>query len=122
MAERSKRRGRNPQVSQVRSLMEGIGGDGCGADGSTDTALLFTLLTERTCPGGGQVWTFPLCKSDIWAQRSGRTEDGHEVECSHQSCVLWGLWRGQRRGLAERSLRSEDGRTADTAELGGTGI
>jgi len=102
--------------------MEGIGGDGCGADGSTDTALLFTLLTERTCPGGGQVWTFPLCKSDIWAQRSGRTEDGHEVECSHQSCVLWGLWRGQRRGLAERSLRSEDGRTADTAELGGTGI
>jgi len=28
------------------------------------------------------------------------------VECSRQSCVLWGLW-------------SEGGRTADTAELGG---
>ncbi len=28
------------------------------------------------------------------------------MECSRQSCVLWGLW-------------SEGGRTADTAELGG---
>ena len=34
MAERSKRRERKPQVSQVRSLMEGIGGDGL-----TDTAM-----------------------------------------------------------------------------------
>ena len=65
MAERSKRRGGKPQVSLIRSLMEGIDGDGCGADGSTDTALLFTLPTERTCPGGGQVRTFPLCKSDV---------------------------------------------------------
>ena len=77
MAERSKRRERKPQVSQVRSLMEGIGGNGCGADGSTDTALLFTLLTERTCPEGGQVWTFSLCKSDVCADWSRRTEDGH---------------------------------------------
>ena len=40
----------------------------------------------------------PLCKSDVWAEWSVRTEDGHGVECSHQSCVLWGLWRGQRCG------------------------
>ena len=42
MAERSKRRGRKPQVSQGRNLMEGIGGDGCGADGLTDTDIQLT--------------------------------------------------------------------------------
>ena len=102
--------------------MEGIGGDGCRADGSTDTALLFTLPTERTCPGGGQVWTLPLCKSDVWAEWSGRTEDGHGVERSHQSCVLRGLLEWSAVGLPQRSLRSEDGRTADTAGMGGRDI
>ena len=46
MAERSKRRGRKLQVSQVRSLMEGIGGDGCGADGSTDTECIMNRDAE----------------------------------------------------------------------------
>ena len=99
MAERSKRRGRNPQDSQVRSLMEDIGGDGCGADGSTDTALLFTLPTERTCPGGGQVWTFPLCKSDVCAARKRSAKPSSEAECSHQSCVLSGSF-GEVSGVA----------------------
>ena len=75
--------------------------------------------TGRALPGKWAALDIPLCKSDVWAEWSGRTDDGHGVERSHQSCVLRGLLEWSAVGLEERSLLSDDGRTADTAELGG---
>ena len=61
----------------------------------------------------------PLCKSDVCAARKRSAKPSSEAECSHQSCVLSGLVERSAVWLAERSLRREDGRTADTAGMGG---
>ena len=49
---------RSRQVSQGRSTMDSIGGGGCGADGSTDTALLLCRRTGRPAKGVGLLWGF----------------------------------------------------------------
>ena len=75
--------------------------------------------TGRALPGKWAALDIPLCKSDVWAERKRSAKPSSGVECSHQSCVLSGLVERSAVWLAERSLRSEDGRTADTAGMGG---
>ena len=75
--------------------------------------------TGRALPGKWAALDIPLCKSDVCAARKRSAKPSSEAECSHQSCVLSGLVERSAVWLAERSLRSEDGRTADTAGMGG---
>ena len=75
--------------------------------------------TGRALSGKWGALDIPLCKSDVCAARKRSAKPSSGVECSHQSCVLSGLVERSAVWLAERSLRREDGRTADTAGMGG---
>ena len=58
--------------------------------------------------------------ASLMSVRRGRDQRSRALERSAViSLAFVGLLERSAVGLAERSLRSEDGRTADTAELGG---
>ena len=77
--------------------------------------------TERTCPGSGVLWIFR--SASLMSGHSGvdgqRTATEGSVVISLAFC---GLVERSAVWLAERSLRREDGRTADTAGMGGRHI
>lgn len=75
--------------------------------------------TERTCPGSGVLWTFR--SASLMSVRRGRDQRSRALKRSAVISLAFyrGLLERSAVWLAERSLRSEDGRTADTAGMGG---
>ena len=73
---------------------------------------------KRTCPGSGVLWIFR--SASLMSVRNGRDQRSRALEWSAViSLAFCGLVEWSAVGPAERSLRREDGRTADTAGMGG---
>ena len=60
----------------------------------TELAVMVELTVMVKFVGGEGC---PVAKA-AWSERKRSAEPSSGVECSHQSCVLWGLWSGQRWG------------------------